>query len=95
MNTMTGTLSPDQMMQQQRLVEALRAPQVQQMAQAQSHGGQLAAAPQSANWAAPVGQALGNMGNNALFNMQTANKYGTNPFSQQTDMLAAQDAAFV
>ena len=95
MNTMTGTLSPDQMMQQQRLVEALRAPQVQQMAHTQSHGGQLAAVPQAASWASPVGQALGNVGNSALFNVQPANKYGTSPFSQQTDMLAAQDAAFL
>lgn len=97
-NVMTGTMTPEQMAMQQHIAEALRAPQVQQMAQ--SHTGQ--AAPQSSapgqmgqavgDFASPVAKALGGyVGNNLGASM----KYGTNPFSEQNRMLAAQDAAFL
>ena len=98
MNVMAGTMTPEQMAMQQRIVEALRAPQVQQMAQAQAAqtGSQSPASGQMgqavSDFASPIGKALGGYVGN---NLSTSMKYGTNPFSQQTNMLAAQDAAFL
>ena len=98
MNAMAGTMTPEQMAMQQQLAEVLRAPQVQQIAQAQAAqtGSQSPASGQMgqavSDFASPIGKALGGyVGNNLGASM----KYGTNPFSQQTNMLAAQDAAFV
>ena len=94
MDMMAGTLAPEQMAQQQRqqmMVDALRAgmqqsPSVQRAGNVVSAGGGVA---DSFNTNA-LGGALGNLGGN----LGTAFKYDTNPFSQQTAMLRAQDAGF-
>ena len=93
MNTMAGTLAPEQMAQQQRqqmMVDALRAstrsPAAQRAGNVVSANGGVA---DSFNTNA-LGGALGNLGGN----LGAAFKYDTNPFSQQTAMLRAQDAGF-
>ena len=98
MDAMAGTMTPERMAMQQQLAEVLRAPQVQRIAQAQAAqtGSQSPASGQMgqavSDFASPIGKALGGyVGNNLGASM----KYGTNPFSQQTNMLAAQDAAFL
>ena len=98
MDAMAGTMTPERMAMQQQLAEVLRAPQVQRIAQAQAAqtGSQSPASGQMgqavSDFASPIGKALGGyVGNNLGASM----KYGTSPFSQQTNMLAAQDAAFL
>lgn len=91
---MSGTLSPEQMQQQgmqQAMIDALRQ-QPQQVAPQQG-ARQVASAGGLGDGmdAGLIGGALRKVGNN----IGTAAQYGTNPFSQQTNMLAAQDAAFL
>ena len=96
MNWMSGTLSPEQMaaqmQQQQALTNALRqtgsfnpngTPQQQQLAQGGQQGGDPSGGL-AGGLGSLVGQGAGNVG--------TAMQYGTNPFSQQTNMLQAQNA---
>ena len=91
-NVMPDTWVPGQQNEEaaiQALVEALRQPT----------GASLGAgAPQLASAASPQGLTFDSQTTNALGgglnNVWTANKYGTNIGSQQTNMLAAQDAAF-
>ena len=92
---MPGTLLPQQMQQQgmqQALIEALRgAPQ--SAAPAQQGGVTSAGAiTDGLNTDALAGGIK--KGIDWLGNGSTARQYGTIPFSQQTNMLALQDAAF-
>lgn len=90
---MSGTLSPEQMQQQgmqQAMIDALRQ-QPQQVAPQQGARQVVSAGGLGDGMdAGMIGGALRKAGNN----IGTAAQYGTNPFSQQTNMLAAQDAAF-
>lgn len=103
MQTMAGTLMPEEqariLQQQQPLIDALRANGGGAMAfnpsaNAGVQGGQM---PQSTSdqLGSILGQALGKGGGYLKQNFATANQYGTNPLSQQTNMLQAQDAAFL
>ena len=96
---MAGTLLPQQQQQQQgmqqALIEALRGQQQQQAAPVQQGRVVGANADPSGLNAGAIGQALGNGISGIGNNLRTASTYGTNPFSQQTNMLAAQDAAFL
>lgn len=101
MQTMAGTLMPEEqaliLQQQQPLIDALRA----------NGGGAMGFNPssqafQGGNSGGMQGFAKDAVGNAAMGalnavkgNFATANQYGTNPFSQQTGMLQAQDAAFL
>jgi hypothetical protein len=104
MQTMAGTLMPEQqaliLQQQQPLIDALRA----------NGGGAMAfnpAATTGVQGVAGGGNGMSQFASNALGgavngilkqgvgNFNTANQYGTTPFSQQTNMLQAQDAAFL
>ncbi len=93
MNYMAGTLSPEeaqQMQMQQAMVDALRQqPTMQQAAPQQGQVVSAGALGDGMN-TDMIGGALRKGGQN----IGTAMDYGTNPFSQQTNMLAAQDAAF-
>ena len=102
MQTMAGTLMPEEqariLQQQQPLIDALRANGGGAMAfnpaaTAGVQGGQM---PQGTDqFGNALGQALGQGGSYLKQNFATANQYGTNPLSQQTNMLQAQDAAFL
>lgn len=95
MNVMPGTLTPEQMQMQQAIVEALRQPQIAQQAAPMMQSNRVVAASGVMGQGVDaLGQGLGKFGDSLGFNMRTANTYGTNPLSQQTNMLAAQDAAF-
>ena len=95
MNVMPGTLTPEQMQMQQAIVEALRQPQIAQQAAPMMQSNRVVAASGGMGQGVDaLGQGLGKFGDSLGFNMRTANTYGTNPLSQQTNMLAAQDAAF-
>lgn len=100
MTTMAGTLTPEEQVRiqqmQQPLIDALRA------------GGSMAFDPNATvgvqggqssqgtdQFGNALGSALGKGGQWAGQNFATANQYGTNPFSEQTNMLQAQDAAFL
>jgi len=95
MDWMAGTYSPEMMAelnQQQALVDALRQtssfnpngiPQQQQLAQGGQQGGDPSGGL-AGGLGSLIGQGAGNVG--------TAMQYGTNPFSQQTNMLQAQNA---
>jgi len=95
MDWMAGTYSPETMAelnQQQALVDALRQTssfnpngilQQQQLAQGGQQGGDPSGGL-AGGLGSLVGQGAGNVG--------TAMQYGTNPFSQQTNMLQAQNA---
>jgi hypothetical protein len=102
MQTMAGTLMPEEqariLQQQQPLIDALRA----------NGGGALAFNPAATagvqggqttqgtdQFGNALGQLLGQGGSYLKQNFNTANQYGTNPLSQQTNMLQAQDAAFL
>lgn len=89
---MAGTQTPEQM-QMKALIESLRQPaqQLQPMAPQQNQA--VSANPESSDMAPVLGQ-LGGLVNSGLQNIGTAFQYGASPFSQQTNMLAAQDAAF-
>ena len=91
---MSGTLSPEQMQQQgmqQAMIDALRQ-QPQQVAPQQGVRQVVSAGGLGDGMdTGLIGGALRKAGNN----IGTAAQYGTNPFSQQTNMLAAQDAAFL
>lgn len=99
MEWMAGTYSPEMMAQQnqqQMLVDALRqtssfnpngTPQQQQLAQ----GGQQGGDP-SGGLASGLGSLAGQGAGWVGGNLGTASQYGTNPFSQQTNMLQAQSA---
>ena len=99
---MAGKLMPEEqariLQQQQPLIDALRANGGGAMAFNPSantgvQGGQM---PQGTDQFGNVlGQALGQGGSYLKQNFATANQYGTNPLSQQTNMLQAQDAAFL
>lgn len=100
MQTMAGTLMPEQqaliLQQQQPLIDALRANGSGAMAfnpaattGLQSSGGMQGFGSEAVNRAAMAG--LKQLGGN----FSTAKQYGTNPLSQQTNMLQAQDAAFL
>ena len=94
---MAGTLLPQQQQQQgmqQALIEALRGQQQQQAAPAQQGRVVSANADPSGMNTNAIGQVLGDGISGIGNNLSTAKTYGTNPFSQQTNMLAAQDAAF-
>lgn len=82
--------------QQQAVVDALRSPQ---FTQANTPVGQVQAANTPATMQSndQMMSNLGGLAGSAMkqFNVPTALKYGTNPGSQQTSMLAAQDAAFL
>lgn len=88
--SMPGTLTPEQM-QVKALIESLRQAPMQGQQSAPQQG-QVVSANVANPGAAidPIMQRLGGMAQN----VGTAMQYGTNPFSQQTSMLAAQDAAF-
>ena len=92
---MSGTLSPEQMQQQgmqQAMIDALRNSGPQQVAPQQGARQVVSAGGLGAGMdTGLIGGALRKAGNN----IGTAAQYGTNPFSQQTNMLAAQDAAFL
>jgi hypothetical protein len=97
--TMAGTLLPQQMQQQnqqqsmqQAIIEALRNNQ-QQAAPAQAGEVTTTGAFGDGMDTNAIGGAI-KKGYDWLGNTGTANTYGTNPFSQQTSMLAAQDAFF-
>ena len=90
---MPGTLAPEQVgqqQQQQMLIDALRNGIGQQAAPTQAGKVQSAGYVGQGMDPSAIGGAFGKVGNN----LGTAAQYGTNPFSQQTNMLAAQDAAF-
>lgn len=101
MDWMTGTRSPEQMAeldQQQALVEALRQtssfnPNGTQQQQQLAQGGQQGGDP-SGGLAGGLGNLAGQGANWIGGNLSTASQYGTNPFSQQTNMLQAQNAGF-
>lgn len=95
MNYMAGTLSPEQMAQMQMLSQALRG--------GGSGGQQSAFNPAKRNQVQDTGafemgaggiSALGGKLGGAIGNIGTAMNYGTTPFSQQTNMLQAQNAGF-
>lgn len=96
---MLGTASPEEMAQQQQqqaLVDALRQQSTFNPAQAQQLAPQQApAGDASGGLAGGLGNMVGQGANWLGNNMSTANKYGTNVGSQQTNMLQAQDAAFL
>lgn len=95
MNVMPGTFTPEQLQMQQAIVEALRQPQMAQQATPMMQSNRVVAASGGMGQGMDaLGQGLGKFGDSLGFNMRTANTYGTNPLSQQTNMLAAQDAAF-
>ena len=84
--------------QQDAIVEALRGMGgQQQMAPAQA-GNVVSANANGSGFAqgAQLGQSLGQLGQglNNQYNFGTAMQYGTTPGSQQTSMLAAQNAGF-
>ena len=87
-----GTINPfqaDPQAETAAIISALREqpqamPQVQAQPQQQAAGGGMD----------QLAQLLGNGLGQGAGNIGTAMQYGTNPFSQQTNMLAAQDAAF-
>lgn len=95
MEYMPGTepVDPNQQQFQMMLAEALRQ-QPQQQAQQQAGNRVVSAGAMgdglTQGGIGAMGGALRGMGQN----IGTAAQYGTNPFSQQTNMLAAQDAAF-
>jgi len=100
MDWMAGTLSPEQMAQQNRqqqaLVEALRQASTfdpnnaggQQLVQSSGAAG----GDNTAGGADALGGMLGKGLGYGVDNIATANRYGTNVGSQQTGMLQAQDA---
>ena len=93
---MAGTLLPGQM-DMKALVDALRQqPQSQQPVMAQQ--GQVTSAHPTDGGGQPMydqmGRLIGQGVNYLGSNPGAALRYDTNPFSQQTNMLAAQDAAF-
>ena len=91
--TMPGTLSPEQM-RVKAMIEALRQPAQQMQAAPQQQGQVVSAHPDYGNSMDVIGQQLGTALGKGVQSIGTAMQYGTTPFSQQTNMLAAQDAAF-
>ena len=93
---MPGTLLPQQQQQQQSeqqaIIEALRG--TQQTAPAQQGRVVSANADLGGLNTDAFGRALGGSLEGVGNNLRAAGTYGTNPFSQQTNMLAMQDAAF-
>jgi hypothetical protein len=96
MEYMPGTLSPEEMAQMQMFAEALRAPGVQQSSFNPSAGG-LQMPQQNVGNAFAGGVQMGKpfAVTPTDYNRQIANQYGTTAGSQQTNILAAQDAAFL
>ena len=96
---MLGTASPEEMAQQrqqQMLVDALRQQSTFNPAQGQQMAPQQApAGDANSGLAGGLGNMVGQGANWLNGNVGTANKYGTNIGAQQTNMLQAQDAAFL
>ena len=93
---MAGTLLPGQM-DMKAIIDALRQqPQSQQPLMAQQ--GQVTSAHPTNGSGQPMYDAMGRLiGKGASYlgnNLGASLRYDTNPFSQQTNMLAAQDAVF-
>lgn len=94
MENMPGTLSPEEMAKLQMFADALRAPGIQQSSFNPAQGGGMQTPQANPMGGFSSGMQLGKGLQPGVSNIGTALKYDTTPFSQQTNMLAAQDAGF-